>query len=420
MLKIISSDKYNPRYHDLVDSETLGVARHIVDDVRNRGEAALREHAERLGDIPAGAPLLIGRKELGDALDFIPRADRELLERVAGRIRAFADAQRKSVSEIEVKIRGGSAGQFIEPVESAGCYAPGGRYPLPSSVLMTAVTARAAGVKKVIVASPRSSLYTLAAAAIADADMLLAAGGAQAIAALAYGAGSIPSCDIIVGPGNRYVAAAKRIVSGTVGIDLQAGPSELVVLADSDSDPAFVAMDLLAQAEHDADAVPILVAIGQKIADAVNREIARALASLPTRSTAESSLKNGFAVVVRDLDEAIEICDRIAPEHLSLQLNDAAAVIRRFKHYGALFIGGLSTEALGDYGAGPNHTLPTGRAARFTGGLSVFNFLRIRTWLQMHDAGEGRGIIADSARLGEIEGLSAHAASASMRLRSNR
>lgn len=416
-LREIAREQLPSLRRDPVDARTLAIASEIVKDVRARGEVALREHAERLGDLAPGQPLLFSCEELAWSLEAIPKADRELLERTAKRIRAFAEAQRASIVECEVAVPGGAAGQIVAPMERAGCYAPGGRFPLPSSVLMTAVTARTAGVKEVIVASPKPTPHALAAAAVAGADLLLAAGGAQAIAAMAYGAGSVPACDAVVGPGNRFVTAAKQLVAGRVAIDMLAGPSELTVLADASASPEVVALDLLAQAEHDPDAVPILVAFDQATIDAVNAAIAGALAQLPTRSTAEQALRNGFAVIARDLAEAVAICDQLAPEHLSLQIKDAGPAARRFTHYGALFIGPLSAEAIGDYGAGPNHTLPTGGTARFSGGLSVFHFLRIRTWLRLDDRAAAAGLLQDAQRLGEIEGLIAHARSAGIRLK---
>jgi len=401
---------------DPVDPETQALARAIVDDVRERGEVALIHHAERLGDVIPGAPIVVERPALEAALTRLAPGDRALLERTAERIRAFAEAQRATLGELEVKLSGGRAGHTVAPVERAGCYAPGGRFPLPSSVLMTAVTARAAGVREVWVASPRPTAMTLAAAAVAEADALLAVGGAQAIAALAFGVGPIPACDVIVGPGNRWVTAAKQAVSGRVRIDMLAGPSELLVLADDRADPALVAADLLGQAEHDPDAVPILVSLDAALVDAVEAELSRQLADLPTAETAREALGQGFAVVAADLEEAIAICDQLAPEHLELMVRGAAEVAPRLAHYGGLFIGAGSAEVLGDYGAGPNHVLPTGGTARFSGGLSVFDFLRIRTWLTIDDLAVAQPLVRDAAALARHEGLEAHARSAERRL----
>ena len=350
------------------------------------------------------------RADIEDALASIDSRTRELLERTAARIRAFAGAQRACLSDLTMDVPGGKAGHKVTPVQSAGCYAPGGRYPLPSSVLMTAVTARAAGVPTVWVASPRPSPVTLAAAAIAQADGLLCIGGAQAIAALAYGAGEIPPCDAVVGPGNRWVTAAKQLVSAEVKIDMLAGPSELVVLADKSADARLIAADLLAQAEHDPEALPVLIALDPVLIDEVERELEIQLEDLPTADIARTALQNGFALAVSDLDQAADICDRLAPEHLELILEEPEGAAKRMRNYGALFIG--SAEVFGDYGAGPNHVLPTGGGARYTGGLSVLTFLKTQTWLSLDDASDLAGDAADLARL---EGLEAHARAAERR-----
>jgi len=389
-----------------------------VEAVRLRGEAALREYAERFADVAAGGPLFLERATLDRALAGVPAADRARLERVAERIRVFAEAQKRALATVTVPVPGGAAGHWIAPLARAGCYAPGGRYPLPSSVLMTAVTARTAGVNEIWVASPRPGPMTLAAAAIAGADGVLAAGGAHAIAALAFGAGPLPACDVVVGPGNRYVTAAKQLVSGggRVAIDMLAGPSELVVFADATASPAVVAADLLAQAEHDPDAVPVLVTVDPSHLDRVKAELARQLADLPTAAIARAALENGGVVVVANVDEGIAACDALAPEHLELCLRDATAVAPRLRAYGALFIGAGSAEVLGDYGAGPNHVLPTAGTARSKGGLSVYTFLRVRTWLRIDDQASARPLVEDAAWFGRIEGLEGHARSAEARL----
>ena len=397
-----------------VDAATLHEAAGIVDEVRSGGEAALRRCAERFGELAGSEKLVLGRDILEQAAAQLPPGQRALLERTAARIEDFALAQRAALRPVTVPLPGGEAGHQVAAVERAGCYAPGGRYPLPSSVLMTAVTARAAGVREVWVASPRPAPITLAAAAVAGADALLAAGGAHAIAALAYGIGGSPPCDVVVGPGNRWVTAAKKLVAGDVGIDLLAGPSELVVLADRSADPELVAADLLAQAEHDPEALPVLVSTDAGLADAVDAALARQLDGLPTRDTAAAALANGFAVVVDGLDEAVAVCDRLAPEHLQVVTEDADGVAARLAHWGGLFIGAGSAEVLGDYGIGPNHTLPTGAVARFKGGLSVLDFLRVRTWLRM-DTEPDEAVLRDAAALARLEGLEAHARAAERR-----
>ena len=401
---------------DAVSTQALSEAAPIVDAVRTGGEAALREYAERFGDVRPGEILFHHRAALERALTLLPGDDRARLERVAERIRRFAEAQRRALCPVTVPVPGGVAEHRIAPVQRAGCYAPGGRYPLPSSVLMTAVTARVAGVRDVWVASPKPQALSLAAAAVASADGLVAAGGAHAIAALAYGAGPIAPRDVIVGPGNRYVTAAKQLVAGAVAIDMLAGPSELTVFADDTADPGSVAADLLAQAEHDPDAVPVLVTLDPTFPGRVEVELARQLRDLPTAETARAALTNGGVVVVASLDDGIAACDAIAPEHLQLELREAAAVAPRLAHYGALFVGPGGAEVLGDYGAGPNHVLPTGGTARSTGGLSVYSFLRVRTWLRIDDRAAARPLVEDAVWLGRAEGLEAHARAAERRL----
>lgn len=414
-LRRLTPDALPDARRDAVDPETLAQAAALVAEVRDGGEAALRAIAERFGDVAAGAPMVHDRAALEAAVDFLPPGPRALLERTAARIRAFAEAQRACLAPLDMAVPGGRAGHTIAPVDRAGCYAPGGRFPLPSSVLMTAVTARAAGVGEVWVASPKPTPITLAAAGIAGADALLAVGGAQAIAALAYGAGRVPPVDVIVGPGNRWVTAAKQLVTGRVGIDMLAGPSELVVLADDTADADTIAADLLGQAEHDVDARPILVTTSAALADAVDAALDARLAVLPTRDTASAACAEGFTVVCDDLAQARDVCDQLAPEHLEVMTADPASDAEALKHYGGLFVGHGSAEVFGDYGVGPNHVLPTGSTARFTGGLSVMHFLRMRTWLAMDDGPDADLVAADAALLARLEGLEGHARSAETR-----
>ena len=415
LLRQITLDQLPEKGRDAVDAETLTAAAAIVDDVRARGEQALVEYAVRFGDLKQGDRLIFEKGELDAALESLAPDRRALLERTAQRIREFAKAQRESLMLFTHPIDGGIAGHDLAPVERAGCYAPGGRHPLPSSVLMTAITAKVAGVQSVWVASPRPTPVTLAAASLAGADAVLAVGGAQAIAALAYGAGKIPSCDAVVGPGNRYVTAAKQLVGGRVAIDMLAGPSELVILADGSADPAILAADLLAQAEHDPDAIPVLVTTDPEQIQKVETELERQLSDLPTANNARAALANGFALLATDLEEGIAVCNRLAPEHLEVMTEDPESARQGLNHYGALFLGARSAEVLGDYGAGPNHVLPTGGTARFAGGLSVFTFLRIRTWMRIDDSQQAEGLIEDAAALARLEGLEAHARAAEIR-----
>ncbi|TMW58343.1 hypothetical protein Poli38472_011931 [Pythium oligandrum] len=416
-LKQIEPSQVASFAYDPVDAKALGDARVIVDAVRTQGIEALRKHAARLGDIKSvDEPILLPREQLEAAFNQLPPQEQAVLQRTAQRIRAFAQSQRESIRNFEQKIEGGFAGQDVSPMSAAGCYAPGGRYPLPSSVLMTAVTARVAGVKTVVVASPRPALATLAAAYLSEADYFLAVGGAQSIAAMAYGVGGIPPCDIIVGPGNKWVTAAKSLVFGKCAIDMLAGPSECLVIADDAASPDTIAADLLAQAEHDTAAVPILVTTSQQIINNVNASIEKQLSTLPTGDTARVSMGNGFAVLCPDMDTCIQVSDLLAPEHLEVITQNHQEVANRVNNYGGLFIGGRAAEVFGDYGAGPNHVLPTGGTAKYTGGLSVHTFLRIRTWMRIDDAEASQALVKDSALLARMEGLEGHARAAEQRL----
>lgn len=400
-----------------LDSEALDIARAILDDVERRGEPALREHARRLDDLALGDPLLLDRAALSRGAAEVDPEVRELLQRVSGRIRTFAEAQLASASALETPVAGGRGGDRLVPLERVGCYVPGGRFPLPSSLLMTAIPPRVAGVGSVWVASPRPTPVVQAAALIAGADGLLAAGGAQAIGALAFGVGGAPRCEAIVGPGNRFVTAAKRLLYGRVGLDTIAGPSELLVVASPDAAPARVAADLLAQAEHDPDAVPLLCTFDEATVEAVREEAERQLATLPTAPIARQALAAGGALLAASPDEAAAISDALAPEHLHLHGERAEALAPRVHRYGSLFLGAATPEAAGDYGAGPNHTLPTSGAAAFDSGLSVFSFLRRPTWLSLSSEDDAyEELLRDTAALARLEGLEAHARSAELRL----
>ncbi|MFG0252418.1 MAG: histidinol dehydrogenase [Phycisphaerales bacterium JB038] len=402
------------RGSDLLDDATLAAADKIVRAVREEGEPALRRFAAEFDGLQADDPLTLGASDLRQALAQVDPADASVLQRTCDRITAFATAQLGCIAPLSTPIPGGRAGHTLEPIQRVGCYAPGGRYPLPSTVLMTVATARAAGCPSVCLATPSRDPILLAAAAVAGADAILLAGGAQGIAALAYGVALDAPVDIIVGPGNRWVTAAKHLVSRQTAIDMLAGPSELLVLADETADPALIAADLLAQAEHDVDARPFLVSSSADLADRVDAELSRQLATLPTRATAAKALRNGGAVITGSLEEALDICDRLAPEHLEVCTRRPAEVARQLRHAGAVFIGARAAEVFGDYGLGPNHSLPTNGIARSSAGLSVFTFLRLRTWMELDGPLDGRAT-QDVLRLAELEHLVAHRRAAEAR-----
>jgi histidinol dehydrogenase len=399
----------------LFDPKVDAVALEAIDAIRSGGESALRQWAAKLDGLSGDEPLLISRDEMKAACDSLPVKTAALLERAKGRVAAFAAAQRACLSPLDLPAPGGRHGHEFVPVARAGCYVPGGAFPLPSSAIMTVVPARAAGVEEVWCAGPNPTRETLAAAWLAGADGFLRCGGAHAVAALALGV-AVPKCDVIVGPGGKYVAAAKRLLFGLVGTEAPAGPSELLVIADGSTDPEVIAADLLAQAEHSPDAMPALIVTDGQLADRIEEELSRQLGALPepNRGIARTALGNGFCCVEPDLGRAVRGADRCAPEHLELATSKPAELAKNVRNAGALFLGPGSAEVFGDYGAGPNHTLPTGGASRFAAGLSVLHFLRARTWLSIEAPSQ---LIGDTAAFARLEGLEAHARAALVRKR---
>jgi histidinol dehydrogenase len=393
----------------------------IVRQVRERGDAALLDYTRRFDRMPAAdtAQLEIPPLRLRQALQAIPAAQRAALETAATRIRAYAEHQRLqpwSYTEAD----GTVLGQRITPLDSVGLYVPGGKAAYPSSVLMNAIPARVAGVAQLVMAVPtpggEMNELVLAAAAIAGVDRAFAVGGAQAIAALAYGTTTIPRVDKIVGPGNIYVAAAKRLVFGAVGIDMLAGPSEILIVCDGQTDPDWIAMDLFSQAEHDEDAQPLLISPDAAFLDRVQSSVDKLLDTLERRDIIAASLADRAAFIrVRDLAEAARVSNFVAPEHLELSVADPEALLPLIKHAGAVFLGRYTAEALGDYCAGPNHVLPTSRTARFSSPLGVYDFQKRSSLIQCSP--QGAATLGRTASiLARGEGLTAHARSAEFRL----
>jgi histidinol dehydrogenase len=395
----------------------------IIADVRARGDSALIDYTARFDRLRLTPDRLrIGAAEIDDAVAAVPAGLMAALDVAAARIESFHRRQMPSDLR-EIDEAGLTLGMRWSPLDSVGLYVPGGTAAYPSSVLMNAIPARVAGVGRLAmcVPSPDGVLnpLVLAAARRAGVSEIYRIGGAQAIAALAYGTATIAPVDRIVGPGNAYVAEAKRQVFGRVGIDAIAGPSEVVILADAGNDPRRVAVDLLAQAEHDAAAQAILIADDAGFADAVVAAVAAELPGLPRASIAGASWQaHGAVIVVRDWDEAIALVNRLAPEHLQVMLADPHAVFSRIRHAGAVFLGAWCPEAVGDYVAGPNHVLPTGRTARFASGLSVHDFLKRTTWVAADATGLGN-VGPSAIALAEAEGLHAHARSIALRLEQN-
>jgi histidinol dehydrogenase len=392
----------------------------IIADVRAEGDAAVLRYTERFDNLPLTIDRLrIATDEVDAAVAEISGDLTQALEVAASRIEAFHRLQLPSDIE-QTDAAGLTLGMRWRPLDAVGLYVPGGKAAYPSSVLMNAVPARVAGVRRIAmcVPAPQGVLnpLVLAAARRAGVTEIYRIGGAQAIAALAYGTDTIPAVDRIAGPGNAYVAEAKRQVFGRVGIDAIAGPSEVVVLADGGTEPRLVALDLLAQAEHDEAAQSILMTDDAEFGDLVEAAVARELAALPRAAIAEASWRtNGAIIVVRDWDEAAALVNRLAPEHLQLMLRDPQSVFAHIQHAGAVFLGAFCPEAIGDYVAGPNHVLPTGRTARFASGLSVFDFLKRTTWVSA-DAASLQRVGPAAVALAEAEGLDAHARSIALRL----
>jgi len=423
VLNRVTHDKVSLEIKDPVDPTALVQAKAIIEELMidngSVGPDSLLKVAKRLRDVHEDATkVLISKEECKEAFEGLSEQERTALVNIHGRVKVFAEMQRKSVTNMEMDIPGGKAGHTVSPCRAAGCYAPGGRYPLPSSVIMTAVTARAAGCETVILASPRPAKITMAAAHISNVDVFLGVGGAQAIATMAYGITDlVPRCDVICGPGNKWVTAAKSLVNGKCGIDMLAGPSEVLVICDETASAKVVAADLIAQAEHDVIARAILVCTDADMIEKIDTEVADQIEALPepNRSTALEAMKQSFAVKCNTIEECVAISDDIAPEHLEIQTADSQKVADACDNYGGLFIGENAAEVLGDYGAGPNHTLPTGGTGRYTGGLSVFNFLRIRTWMRVDDKKASQGMVDESVLMARLEGLEGHARAAEAR-----
>jgi histidinol dehydrogenase len=393
----------------------------ILEDVRRRGDAAVLEYTNRYDRIAAASvgELEIAPEELQSALEGLDVDDRKALQLAAVRIRRFHEHGRGADWNL-AEADGTTLGVRVTPLDRVGIYVPGGKASYPSSVLMNAIPAQVAGVREIIMVAPapdgaRNPLV-LAAAALAGVSRVFAVGGAQAVAALAYGTATIPAVDKIVGPGNAYVAAAKRRVFGMVGIDMIAGPSEILIICDGSTDPEWIAMDLFSQAEHDEMARSILLTPDRAFRDAVLAAIERLLPAMPRRDIIATALASrGALILVRDIEQACAIANRIAPEHLEISTQAPRRWLAHIRHAGSIFLGAYSSESLGDYCAGPNHVLPTSRTARFSSPLGVADFQKRSSVIEVSAAG-AQVLGATAARLARGEGLVAHARSAELRM----
>lgn len=419
MLKTLTARRSPDR-----EPEVVRAVADIVEDVRKKGDRALFDYAKKLDGAELDASTVkVSPEEMEKAVSSVPPELMKSLKRAAGRIRAYHERQLEVspvksfeyADEIGMKL-----GMRVSPLERVGVYVPGGKAAYASSVLMGAIPARVAGVAEIIMVSPQRGgefhPHLAAAAKPAGVDRIFRVGGAQAIAAMAFGTESIPKVNKIVGPGNAYVAAAKRLVYGVVDIDMVAGPSEILVIGDGTSDPAFIAADLLSQAEHDETARPMLVSTSEREVNAVIEEVKSQLRGLERNEIAKKSVNNnGFAVLVEDLEQAAYIADAIAPEHLEIMCDNAREVADRIKYAGAIFIGPMTPEPVGDYIAGPNHILPTGGSAIYRGPLGVFDFFR-RSSVMEASREAFTALADDTVRLAQSEGLKAHARSVTIRI----
>lgn len=410
-------------WEDSVDTAVNNTVTEIIADVRARGDQAVIELTNRFDQCQAQsmADLTIGAEALSEALESIDPKQRWALEQAAERVKSYHEKQAQGSESWQFEeANGNRLGQKVVPMDRVGMYVPGGKAAYPSSVLMTAIPAKVAGVKEVVMVSPcpkgvRNPMV-LAAAAIAGVDKVLAIGGAQAVAALAYGTASIPKVDKIVGPGNIFVATAKRMVFGAVDIDMIAGPSEILVICDGKTPADWVTMDLFSQAEHDEDAQSILICPDQDYINQVKASIERLLPTLSRKDIAAKSLSaRGALIKVSDLNEAVMLANRIAPEHLELSVEDPEALVEGVRHAGAIFMGRHSSEALGDYCAGPNHVLPTSGTARFSSPLGVYDYQKRSSII--YCSAEGASELGQVASvLARGESLEAHARSAEYRI----
>lgn len=423
-----SDADFNTRFEALrswdskADPQVATSVQDIIKDVRQRGDAALMDYTARFDQFTTTSfdELTFTRDDMQAAAERISDELRTALQAAADRVQAYAEQQRMN-SWSYTDDDGTLLGQKVTPLDRAGIYVPGGKAAYPSSVLMNAIPAKVAGVETVVMVVPmpngEPNDIVLAAAYISGVDYLFAIGGAQAVAALAYGTESVPAVDKIVGPGNAYVAEAKRQVFGVVGIDMIAGPSEILIICDGQTDPEWIAMDLFSQAEHDEDAQAILLTPDVAFLDKVESAIERLLPTMQRRDIIKASLQHrGALILTRDLQEAATISNTIAPEHLELSVAEPEKLVKKIRHAGAIFMGRYTAEALGDYCAGPNHVLPTATTARFSSPLGVYDFQKRSSLIQCSaDGADKLGRIAETLATGE--GLEAHARSAALRVK---
>ena len=419
-MKIISSkeliDNKNHEFFKTIELDVLNDVEKIIKDVKNNGDEAIIKYSKAFGDgdFHNSSEFLVSKEEIEQALNSIEQKTINVIEKCIENIKYFAHKQFECIKNLDIEVKNSLLGHKIIPLKRVLCYVPGGNYPLPSSAMMTAIPAKIAGVKEVLLTSPKIKAPTIAAAKLSGADKIYKLGGVQAISAFAYGTQSILAVDKIVGPGNKYVTYAKKYVYGKCSIDFLAGPSEVLIVADDKQDPEIISADLLAQCEHDKDARGYLICFSEDFANKVQKSALKQLENLKTKDIAAISFEKSTAVVVKDLEEAILIANTRAPEHLELMFEGAEEKAHDFTNYGSLFIGKYCAEVFGDYCSGTNHVLPTNSASRYTGGLSVFDFIKIQTY-QMISKEYARELSELASEIAACEGLLAHKLASDLR-----
>lgn len=413
-MKIINYKDIDKDFFSKIEFENIESVNEIISKVKTFGDNAVREYTKKFGDGDI-ENFKVSEKEIEEAIKSVDSQTKETLQYAIKNVGEFAKAQLNSIKELNIEISGNVLGHKIIALDSVGCYIPGGNYPLPSSAIMTIVPAKTAGVKRVIAMSPKIKPVTIAAAYMAGADEIYKIGGVQAIAAMAYGTETIKKVNKIVGPGNKYVTAAKKYVYGECGIDFLAGPSEVMIIADETANIDFIAADMLAQCEHDKDARAFLICSSTELAKKVDKKAKEYLKELPTKNIAEISYDKSYAVIVDSIEEAIKLSNKKAPEHLELCFKDTEKYIDKFTNYGSLFIGNYSAEVFGDYVSGTNHTLPTNQVSKYTGGLSIFDYIKIQTY-QIINSDLINQTAKNASVFAEQEGLFAHKLAADIRI----
>lgn len=412
----LNNKEISEAFYSVIELEALDSVSKIIEDVKNNKNKALIKYSKSFndGNFENEKDFLVSENEIKEAYNNTDKDVVESIKKAHKSVLEFAEKQFSCIKEFETKIGESVLGHKIIPLNRVLCYVPGGNYPLPSSCIMTVTPAKVAGVKEIYLTSPKIRPQTIVAAHIAGADKIYKLGGAQAISAFAYGTESILPVDKIVGPGNKYVTFAKKYVYGTCDIDFLAGPSEVLIVADETANPDLISADMLAQSEHDKDARSYLITTSKDLAIKVQKSAEKQLETLKTKEIAQIAFEKSSAIIVNSIDEAIEISNLRAPEHLELMFKDADKFKDKFINYGSLFVGENCAEVFGDYCSGTNHVLPTNMAARYTGGLSVFDFIKILTW-QNIDKNMAKDLAKTASKLAEAEGLFAHKLASDLR-----